>query len=121
MSYPILVIALGEKFSYEIEVKDGKMYLTFTSEKYETKTFTKNPVESEFTSTEDIPKQTQDLFVPIGQEGVERQNVYAEEGLFFKLGSYNQTNGKSPEINRNWCSEVDTYGGDIQKRRKIYR
>ena len=35
-------IALGEEFSYEINVKEGIMYLTFTSEGHETKTFTKN-------------------------------------------------------------------------------
>lgn len=108
-------IELGEEFSYEIEVKDGMMYLTFTSEGHETKTFSKNLIESEYTTTADIPEQTQNLFVPIGQDGVERANAYADEGLFFKLGSYNQTNGKSPEVNRNWCSGAETFGGDIQK------
>lgn len=108
-------IALGETFTYEIEVKAGMMYLTFTSEGHETKTFTKNLVQSEYTSATDIPAQTQQLFVPIGQDGVERANAYAEEGLFFKLGSYNQTNGKSPEVNRNWCSGAEIYGGNLQK------
>jgi len=108
-------IALGEEFSYEIEVKDGIMYLKFTSEGHETKSFTKNLIKSEYTTTADIPKQTQDLFVPIGQDGVERENAYTDEFLFFKLGSYNQTNGKSPEVNRNWCSGAETHGGDIQK------
>lgn len=108
-------IALGEEFSYEIEVKDGVMNLKFTSEGHETKTFTKNLVESEYTKIADIPKQTQDLFVPIGQDGLERENAYSEEGLFFKLGSYNQTNGKSPEVNKNWCSGAETFGGDIKK------
>lgn len=108
-------IALGEAFSYEIEVKDGMMHLRFSSEGHETKSFTKNLIASEYASTADIPQQTQELFVPIGQGGVERENAYAEEGLFFKLGSYNQTNGKSPEVNRNWCSGAETYGGDIQK------
>ena len=101
--------------SYEIEVKDGIMYLSFASEGHETKTFTQNLIESEYTSTSDIPQQTQDLFVTIGQDGVERENAYAAEGLFFKLGSYNQTNGKSPEINKNWCSGADTYDGNIPK------
>lgn len=108
-------IALGEEFSYEIAVKEGIMYLTFTSEGHETKTFTKNLIQSEYASKEDIPTQTQALFVPIGQDGVERQNAYAEEGLFFKQGAYNQTNGKSPEVNRNWCSGAETHGGDIHK------
>lgn len=112
---PIEGIALGEEFSYEIEVKDGMMYLKFMSEGHDTKTFTKNLVSSEYTTTADIPKQTQALFVPIGQDGVERPNAYADEGLFFKLGCYNQTNGKSPEVNKNWCSGAETHGGDIQK------
>jgi len=108
-------IALGEEFSYTIEVKDNVMYLTFTSEGHETKTFTKNLIDSEYKTKADIPKQTQDLFFPIGQDGVERENAYAEEGLFFKLGCYNQTNGKSPEVNKNWCSGADTFGGNVQK------
>ncbi|WCO01757.1 polysaccharide lyase family 7 protein [Psychroserpens ponticola] len=111
-------IDLGEEFSYEIEVKDGIMRLKFTSEGHETKTFTKNLIESEYTTTADIPKQTQDLFVPIGQDGVEREKAYAGEGCFFKLGCYNQTNGKSPEVNKNWCSGAETHGGDIQKQYK---
>jgi len=53
--------------------------------------------------------------VPIGQDGVERENAYAGEGCFFKLGCYNQTNGKSPEVNKNWCSGAETHDGDIQK------
>jgi hypothetical protein len=108
-------ITLGEEFSYEIVVKDGLMHLKFESEGHETKTFSKNLMESEYTTTADIPKQTQGLFVTIGQDGVERENAYAEEGLFFKLGCYNQTNGKSPEVNKNWCSGAETHGGDVQK------
>ncbi|MEP0367663.1 MAG: polysaccharide lyase family 7 protein [Cyclobacteriaceae bacterium] len=108
-------IALGEEFSYEIEIKDGMMYLTFTSEGHETRKFTKNLIESEYATAVDIPEQTQNLFVPIGQDGVERAEAYTGEGLFFKLGCYNQTNGKSPKENQNWCSGADTFGGDIQK------
>jgi hypothetical protein len=108
-------IALGETFSYHIEVKDGIMTLKFNSEGHETKTFSKNLIASEYSTAEDIPEQTQKLFVPIGQDGLERKNAYAGEGCFFKLGSYNQTNGKSPEINKNWCSGAETHGGDIQK------
>ncbi|SDG64530.1 Alginate lyase [Winogradskyella thalassocola] len=108
-------IALGEAFSYEVKVKNGIMTLNFSSEGHETKTFTKNLIESEYTTTEAIPEQTQKLFVPIGQDGVERKSAYAGEGCFFKLGAYNQTNGKSPEVNRNWCSGAETHNGDIQK------
>lgn len=108
-------IKLGEEFSYQVEVKDGIMSLTFSSEGHETKTFTKNLIKSEYAKKEDMPKQVKDLFVPIGQDGVERENAYTEEGLFFKLGSYNQTNGKSPDVNGVWCSGAETHGGDLQK------
>ena len=108
-------IALAEEFSYEIEVKGGIMHLKFMSEGHETKTFTKNLIKSEYTTKADIPEQTQKLFVPLGQDGVERETAYADEGLFFKQGAYNQTNGKSPEENKNWCSGAETFGGDIQK------
>ena len=108
-------IALGEEFSYEVEVKEGVMYLTFSSEGHETVRFTKNLIDSEFKTAADVPAQVQNLFYPIGQDGVERDNAYAEEGLFFKLGSYNQTNGKSPQVNRVWCSGAETHGGDLKK------
>ena len=108
-------IELGEEFSYEIEVKSGIMYLKFMSKGHKTKLYTKNLIESQYTTSVDIPEQTQKLFVPIGQDGVERENAYLGEGCFFKLGAYNQTNGKSPEVNKNWCSGAETHGGDIQK------
>ena len=108
-------IALGEEFSYEVKVKEGVMYLTFSSEGHETVKFTKNLIDSEFKTAADVPEQVQNLFYPIGQDGVERENAYAEEGLFFKLGSYNQTNGKSPQVNRVWCSGAETHGGDLKK------
>ncbi len=79
-------IALGEELTYEVEIKDGIMHLKFTSEGHETKTFTKNLITSEYTKRSDMPEQVENLFVPIGQDGVERENAYAEEGLFFKLG-----------------------------------
>ncbi|MEM1325003.1 MAG: polysaccharide lyase family 7 protein [Bacteroidota bacterium] len=106
-------IELGEAMTYEIEVKDGMMYLTFKSDGHKSKTFAKNLIESEYTKVSDIPKQVQKLFVPIGQDGVERPNAYAEEGLFFKKGCYNQTNGKDPAVNKIWCSGAETHDGDI--------
>ena len=108
-------IELGETFSYEINVKDGIMYLTFESEGHETKTFTKNLIQSEYTKAANLPAQTKKLFVPIGQDGVERANAYAGELNYFKQGAYNQSNGKSPEENRVWCPGAETHGGDIQK------
>ena len=108
-------IALGEELSYEVEVKDGTMHLKFMSEGHETKTFTKNLIQSEYTTKADMPEQVQNLFVPIGQDGVERENAYADEGLFFKQGCYNQTNGKDPVVNKVWCAGAETHGGDVQK------
>lgn len=108
-------IALGEELTYEVEVKEGIMHLKFTSEGHETKTFTKNLISSEYAKRSDMPAQVENLFVPIGQDGVERANAYTDEGLFFKLGCYNQTNGKEPQVNRVWCSGAETHGGDIQK------
>ena len=108
-------IKLGEEFSYEINVHKGIMYLTFTSEGHETKTFTKNLIKSEYTTKADIPAQTQKLFVPIGQDGVERPEAYAGELNYFKQGAYNQTNGKDPEKNMVWCAGAETHGGDIAK------
>ena len=108
-------IAIGEEFSYEVEVKDGMMSLKFTSDGHETKTFTKNLINSEYTKRSDIPNQVENLFVPIGQDGVEQEKAYADQGLFFKLGSYNQTNGKDPKVNKVWCSGAETHGGDVTK------
>ncbi|MEQ6166120.1 polysaccharide lyase family 7 protein [Ekhidna sp. MALMAid0563] len=107
-------IELGEEFSYEINVYDGMMYLTFMSEGHETKTFTKNLLVSDFQNKEDIPEQTMNLFVPIGQDGVERANAYAGETQFFKQGAYNQTNGRDPETNMVWSTGANTYNGDVE-------
>jgi len=108
-------IALGQEFSYNVEIKDGIMHLKFTSDGHETKTFSKNLVSSEYAKRSDIPEQVNKLFVPIGQDGVERENAYTNEGLFFKLGCYNQTNGKDPKVNKVWCSGAETHNGDTQK------
>ncbi len=112
---PLEGIKLGEEFSYEINVHNGIMYVTFESEGHETKTFTKNLIESEYATKADIPEQVQKLFVPMGQDGVEKPNAYAGELQYFKQGAYNQTNGKDPETNIVWCTGAEVYGGDIQK------
>jgi len=108
-------IALGEEFSYEVEINEGIMYLKFTSKGHETKTFTKNLISSEYANRSDIPEQVENLFVPIGQDGVEHKDAYTDQGLFFKLGCYNQTNGKDPKVNKVWCSGAETHDGDLQK------
>ncbi|MBT9189136.1 polysaccharide lyase family 7 protein [Zobellia russellii] len=108
-------IALGEEFSYEINVYKGIMYLTFSSDGHETVKFTKNLLESDFTKKSDIPEQIRTLYASIGRDGVERENAYAGEIQYFKQGAYNQTNGKKPEDNMVWSTGSETYGGDIAK------
>jgi len=108
-------IKLGEEFSYEINVYDGNMYLTFKSDGHPTKTFTKNLVMTDYGTLADMPEQTKKLFLPIGRDGVERGEAYSNEKMYFKQGAYNQTNGKPFASNNVWCSEAETYGGDIAK------
>ncbi len=108
-------IPLGAEFSYEINVYEGIMYLTFSSEGRETMKFTKNLVQSDFAKASDIPQQIVKLFVPIGRDGVERENAYSEEMQYFKQGAYNQANGKAPETNIVWSTGADIYEGDIGK------
>ena len=106
-------IELGEEFSYEINVYNGIMYVTFTSEGHTTKTFTKSLVSSEYTSYSDIPQQVLTVFSSTGQDGTERPNAYAGELQYFKQGAYNQTNGKDPADNMVWNTGAETYGGDL--------
>ncbi len=106
-------IALGEEFSYEINVYEGIMYLTFKSEGHETKTFTKSLIKSEF--TKELPQQIKTLYASIGRDGLERESAYAGELQNFKQGAYNQTNAKKPEDNMVWSTGSETYDGDIAK------
>jgi hypothetical protein len=108
-------IELGEEFSYEINVYKGMMYLTFISEGHETIKFTKNLLQSEFSTKAAIPQQIWSLYAAIGRDGVERENAYAGEIQYFKQGAYNQTNGKNPEDNIVWSTGSETYNGDIKK------
>lgn len=100
-------IALGEEFSYEVNVYKGTMYLTFTSEGHETIRFAKNLLKSDFAKKSDIPQQVLMRYKSKGRDGIERENAYAGENQFFKQGAYNQANGKS--------TKSETYGGDIAK------
>ncbi|WP_298893443.1 polysaccharide lyase family 7 protein [uncultured Psychroserpens sp.] len=101
-------IELGEEFSYEVNVYQGVMYLTFTSKNHETVKFTKSLIKSEFATKADIPEQV--LKVYANREkggGVEREIAYAGELNYFKQGAYNQANAKS--------TKSKVYGGDIAK------
>ena len=100
-------IALGEEFSYEVNVFEGIMYLTFTSEGHETITFTKSLVKSDFPTKADIPQQVIDVYSSRRSVSPEREIAYAGEINYFKQGCYNQANGKS--------TKSETYDGDIEK------
>ncbi len=106
-------IALGEEFSYEVNVYEGMMYLTFQSAGHETRKFTKNLLKSDYVSKSDIPQQIVDLYSVIGRDGTERPNAYEGELQFFKQGAYNQTNGRKPETNMVWSTGSNTYNGDV--------
>ncbi len=110
---PLNGIELGEEFSYEINVFDGIMHLTFMSVGHETKTFSKSLVESDYTEYSDIPGQVLTVFAPTGQDGTEKNNAYSGENLYFKQGAYNQTNGKDPADNMVWNTASETYGGSL--------
>jgi len=87
---PVDGIELGEEFSYEVNIHEGIMYLTFISEGHETKIFTKNLLKSEFATYPDIPQQILTLYASIGRDGIERETAYAGEKQYFKQGAYNQ-------------------------------
>ncbi|MBT8221429.1 MAG: polysaccharide lyase family 7 protein [Bacteroidia bacterium] len=108
-------IELGEEFSYEVNVYEGIMYLTFNSAGHETKTFTKNLQATDYLTKSDIPQQIWALYSSIGRNGTERANAYEGELQFFKQGAYNQTNGRDPETNMVWSSGSETYGGDVEQ------
>jgi len=98
-------IALGEEFSYEVNVFEGVMYLTFSSKGHETIRFTKSLIKSEFTKLSDLPHQTKDLYLSRGRGGVEQPSAYANELCYFKQGAYNQTNCKNAKIDFVWCNK----------------
>jgi len=108
-------IALGEEFGYEVNVYEGIMYLTFTRDGHQTKTFTKNLIQSEYINKTDIPDQIRTFWASIGRDGIERPEAYAGELQYFKQGAYNQTNGKKADTNILWSTASEVYGGDIPK------
>ena len=111
-------IALGEEFSYEIKIIDGIMYLSFNRANEEPKKFMKSLISSSFPTKDSIPNQVIELYSKIGRDGIERSEAYAGERQFFKLGAYNQSNGKNPTENIVWNTGSKTYDGDIQQQYK---
>ncbi len=99
-------IELGEEFSYEVNVHQGIMYLTFTSDGHETIKFTKDLTKSDFTAPSDIPQQVLTSYRGRGRDGTEREIAYADELQYFKQGAYNQTQAKAP-VGTNESSDVE--------------
>ena len=100
-------IALGEIFSYEVNVYKGIMYLTFKADGHKTVRFAKNLLKSDFTTKEAIPEQVLKVYASKNRDGVEHENAYSGELMYFKQGNYNQANGKS--------TKSETYNGNIAK------
>ncbi|WP_298346742.1 polysaccharide lyase family 7 protein [uncultured Algibacter sp.] len=100
-------IALGEVFTYKVNVYKGIMYLTFTRGGHESVKFTKNLLKSDFSKRSYRPQQVTEIYTLRGRNGVEQENAYAGEKQFFKQGAYNQANEKS--------TKSETYKGDIAK------
>ena len=100
-------IALGEEFTYEVNVYNGIMYLTFSSKGHKTITCTKSLIQSDFGTKSQIPKQIIDVYSSRRTVGVEKEIAYTGELMYFKQGNYNQANGKS--------TKSETYNGDIIK------
>lgn len=100
-------IALGEEFSYSVDVQDGIMHLSFTSAGHETKHFTKSLIQSDFSTEAELPEVIKKAPARKGRhKGVEQKEAYANELLYFKQGAYNQTNPKNG---------AKTFGRDIKK------
>lgn len=111
-------VALNEEFSYEINVYKGVMYLTFLRENHPPKYFIKDLTQSIYQSKTNIPQQVQNLYSTLNRDGVERPEAYKDELQFFKLGAYNQSNGKSPQGNMVWNTGAETFSNDVHEQYK---
>ena len=114
-SDPLDGIRLGEAFSYKVLVEKGIMTLTFTSKGHKTKRFTKSLIATSFGSLEAVPDQVVDLYSSLGRSGYEKASGYLNEKQIFKVGCYNQSNGKSPSTNSVWHTGSNTENGNISK------
>ncbi|SER01141.1 Alginate lyase [Hyunsoonleella jejuensis] len=100
-------IALGEEFSYEVNVSKGIMYLTFTSANNETKKFAKGLIKSDYQNKSDIPQHIIEIYASRRSISEEKEMAYKGELNYFKQGAYNQANGKT--------TKSKTFDGDIAK------
>lgn len=114
-SQPENGIALGEAFSYSVRVEDGIMHLEFSSENHPTQTFTQNLHESLYADSAQIPADIITWYQPLGRKGTEREEAYKGELQIFKIGAYNQSNGKPSTSNWVWHPGSRTFNGDIAK------
>ena len=112
---PLDGIRLGEAFSYKVLVKEGIMTLVFASNGHETKRFTKSLITTSFGSLDAVPPQVINLYTPLGRSGYEKATGYLNEKQIFKVGCYNQSNGKSPSTNSVWHTGSNTENGNISE------
>ena len=103
-------IALGEEFTYEVNVENGMMNLIFLSPNHQTVKFTKNLIQTDFPVNDSIPEQVVLNYSKRRAIGVEKPTAYQGELQYFKAGAYNQANGKS--------TKSKIYNGDIAKQYK---
>lgn len=108
-------IALGESFKYSVSVDRGIMTIKFSHPNKTTKTFVKSLISSSYSDSASLPEQVKNWYSPLGRKGTEVETAYDGERQIFKIGAYNQSNGKSSSENLVWHTEAETYGGNIQR------
>ena len=111
-------IALGESFHYSVTIDNGVMTLEFTHPNKSTKQFKKNLIQSSYSDSASIPKQVKQWYEPMGRKGLEQSTAYKDELQIFKIGAYNQSNGKSSSDNLVWHTDAETYQGNITEQYK---
>ena len=111
-------IALGESFHYSITIDEGEMTLEFTHPDKGTKRFKKSLIQSTYSDSASIPKQVKHWYEPLGRKGLERLSAYTDELQIFKIGAYNQSNGKPSADNLVWHTDAETYEGNILEQYK---
>ena len=111
-------IALGEAFSYSVSIDKGVMTLEFTHPNKRTKRFKKSLIQSTYSDSASIPSQVRQWYEPMGRKGIEQPTAYTDELQIFKIGAYNQSNGKSSLENSVWYTDAETYQGNITEQYK---
>ena len=94
------------------------MTLEFTHPNKSTKRFKKSLIQSAYSDSASIPSQVRQWYEPMGRKGLEQLTAYTGELQIFKIGAYNQSNGKSSSDNLVWHTDAETYQGNITEQYK---